>query len=333
MSIQAILEVLRNAPFSGNNLLVLIAMAERANQDGGSIWASLDDIAKTARVSRQTARRAISKIVESGWLELVDKSTQHRPNVYRIPFVTSRGIKTDLQGYQIEPPGVSNRTCEQDESVSRGTKTGLQRYQNGPPEVPQLWYPKRINVETYKPYSPLNPLNQESTSETVIKNSPPGDPVARDKAREKKLIEAQKSILFAEFWAEYPKKADKAKAIIAWGKAVGGDLDLAKEIIADAKSRRQRHRPWVEAIATKDYRFVKLPTTHLNGKNWEDDFDEGVANGTGGGCNSAINEVHNATKEWLANQACEHHEIVDARHDHGCTMGEYGGYVRGDMEK
>lgn len=69
---------------------------------------------------------------------------------------------------------------------------------------------------------------------------------------------------FDEFWANYPRKTDKAKAKTAWAKATKTH-DPARLIAAAATF----------AIAKRDteQRFIPHPTTWLNGERWEDEVD------------------------------------------------------------
>lgn len=77
---------------------------------------------------------------------------------------------------------------------------------------------------------------------------------------------------FAQFWAAYPKKADKKKARDIWKRR--GLESRADELIADVEARKARHKPWLDG-------FVPNPTTYLNGERWEDDIDE-KPSGSGG---------------------------------------------------
>ncbi|WNO25795.1 hypothetical protein SEA_GOIB_53 [Gordonia phage Goib] len=66
---------------------------------------------------------------------------------------------------------------------------------------------------------------------------------------------------FAEWWAAYPKKADKGHARKAYGKALG--LTTVDELIAGAK--RYRDDP------KREPKFTKNPATWLNGECWADE--------------------------------------------------------------
>lgn len=67
---------------------------------------------------------------------------------------------------------------------------------------------------------------------------------------------------FELFWNNYDKKADRAKSIKQFQKI---DNSILETVINKAK---------VYADSIKDKQFQKLPTTWLNGRNWEDEVVE-----------------------------------------------------------
>lgn len=73
--------------------------------------------------------------------------------------------------------------------------------------------------------------------------------------------------LFAEFWATYPRKTNKADAAKAWAKLVNGQREKAvagAAVMADAWRGQPEER----------IRFVPYPSTWLNAKSWENDPEE-----------------------------------------------------------
>jgi len=75
------------------------------------------------------------------------------------------------------------------------------------------------------------------------------------------------SAVFASFWAVYPRKIGKAKARTAFASALG--KTSADDLVTGAR----RYADYV-AWSTQDPRFVKHPTTWLNGECWEDDLPQ-----------------------------------------------------------
>ena len=85
----------------------------------------------------------------------------------------------------------------------------------------------------------------------------------KEKELEKELDkEKEINIPFDEFWKLYKKKIEKAKCIKKWNKLKNTDREL---II--------KHIPVYEK-SLSDIKYLKNPTTYLNGKMWLDDFEE-----------------------------------------------------------
>ena len=79
---------------------------------------------------------------------------------------------------------------------------------------------------------------------------------------------------FARFWAAYPRKDAKAKALPAFRRQKAGAV--LDRILADIASRRQE---WA------DPQFIPMPATYLNARRWEDEREHlatGEAFGGGG---------------------------------------------------
>jgi len=71
---------------------------------------------------------------------------------------------------------------------------------------------------------------------------------------------------FEDFWAEYPKKKDKAKAKAKWKSK---KLDSKAEIILeDVRNRKVNDYDWRK----EDGKYIPYPSTYLNGKRWEDEI-------------------------------------------------------------
>lgn len=106
---------------NGNDMLVLLALADVANDNGVCAYfddpadATYDRLADKARVSRATLVRCIQRLAEAGLLE-VTKGRQHAPNSYRILLAQrshsetsgdSRGLNSDVQRSHLDDPEVS----------------------------------------------------------------------------------------------------------------------------------------------------------------------------------------------------------------------------------
>lgn len=76
---------------SGTDLLVLLAIADSANDDGRNAWPSVPTIAGKCRVSERTVQRSLRKLVSLGELRVVEQAggtesmrADKRPNRYDV---------------------------------------------------------------------------------------------------------------------------------------------------------------------------------------------------------------------------------------------------------
>ena len=92
MSVQAMAWVLEHSKATGNDRLVLLAIANHASKEGTEAWPSVPLIAREARVSQRTVTRALKRLAALGELEVMRgqgmSQGQYRPNLYAMPGVT-----------------------------------------------------------------------------------------------------------------------------------------------------------------------------------------------------------------------------------------------------
>lgn len=74
---------------------------------------------------------------------------------------------------------------------------------------------------------------------------------------------------FTLFWAAYPRKEAKQKALEAWGKHVP-TVELAVQIIGHVEDRAKRDAAWLKDGG----QYIPHPTTFLNQHRWEDTFQQ-----------------------------------------------------------
>lgn len=82
--------VWNNSDAGGSELLVLLALADYADDDGGNCYPSMNAIAEKARMSTDQTRRIIHKLIAENKIELVEKGgwdgKKNRANNYQILF-------------------------------------------------------------------------------------------------------------------------------------------------------------------------------------------------------------------------------------------------------
>lgn len=117
MSVKVMSWVFDHSESTGNERLVLLAIADHANDETWSCWPSVARLAVKAKVSERTVQRAIRSLVELGEIGIGEGTGPrgtHRYTVYP-------------QGRQIDtPPGVSGATDQ-----ARGVTPEAQRGDTG----------------------------------------------------------------------------------------------------------------------------------------------------------------------------------------------------------
>jgi hypothetical protein len=111
MSVRVMTWVFDNSVSEGTDRLVLLAIADRANDDGTDAWPSLGWIAKKANVSERTVRRSIRNLESMGELRTrvraggpLNMREDLRPNLYTVVMGTTGhtcplvGERPDIQG-------------------------------------------------------------------------------------------------------------------------------------------------------------------------------------------------------------------------------------------
>lgn len=91
MSVVASAAVWKNSKAKGGNLLVMLALADFARDDG-YCWPSIDTVSKYARIGRRATQRAIRSLVDAGELAIEEGGGRHKTNTYRI-LVIEKGVK------------------------------------------------------------------------------------------------------------------------------------------------------------------------------------------------------------------------------------------------
>jgi hypothetical protein len=94
MSVVASAAVWKNSRAKGNQLLVMLALADFARDDG-HCWPSIDTVSKYARIGRRATQRAIRTLVEAGELSIDEGGGRHKTNTYRI-LIIEKGVKETL---------------------------------------------------------------------------------------------------------------------------------------------------------------------------------------------------------------------------------------------
>jgi hypothetical protein len=105
MSVEALTWVLTHSEATLGARLVLIAIANHANNAGEHSWQSVETLSRSARLSERQTRYALRKLEELGEIEKVGR-TRHGTHVYRLPKMAQQVLSdrgADSAGADIAP--------------------------------------------------------------------------------------------------------------------------------------------------------------------------------------------------------------------------------------
>lgn len=159
MSVQATTWVWEYAESTGNELLVLLAIADAANREGENSCQSLPTLAGMARVGRSTAARHVAELKDRGLIEKTGVHGRYKTSIYRLPHMATRpGSETSQIGTgpaaetpPVPPvrPNPKELTPEQETSNSGEVElgapvNGIAPFQHPARAIDPHWTPRRV---------------------------------------------------------------------------------------------------------------------------------------------------------------------------------------------
>jgi DNA-binding transcriptional ArsR family regulator len=248
--------------------MVLLVIADHANDDGTNAWPGIATIARKTSISERSVQRHLKALEDANLITITkqgggNKHTRNdrRPNRYDVNLKVLKAITwadpEDDHGVTDETPakshGVTNERNGVTDETSRGDKhnaTGCQTERNG--VTPVSPYP---SIET----SFIEPSLEPSRENTH----------ARDMTQDSLAVVVAEIVPeddFAHFWSNYPRKESKRKAEQAWSKLKRADRLAALDALS-AHVERWRHE-------RTEAKFIPHPPTWLNQRRWEDQLPE-----------------------------------------------------------
>lgn len=109
MSIRVMSWVWEQSAAEGLDRLVLLAIADNADDRGGNAWPSVETLRLKAKVSERTVQRAIRRLVALGELQVESRAGMNRVNIYCV-VMTPRHTDTPSESHPVTEsptPGVS----------------------------------------------------------------------------------------------------------------------------------------------------------------------------------------------------------------------------------
>jgi len=275
---------------SGADLLVLLAIADQANDDGQEAWPSHATLADRCRVSVKTTQRATQRLMELGELT-VDRhagpasqgATRQHPNKYSFPAYQAyrKQGQSDAASARAAAKAATSAPRSGD-ILARSSDTAVSPYPSLDPSLnldpkskptgdavapPQDDHEQPSLPDASSVQAAVQDLGTgpELEADLFAVETPSADDLVRPAVRHEAA--------WLDLWDLWPRHVGKAPALKAWGKAVK---------LADPQEILDGARRYATATRGTDPRFVKHLGPWLNDQRWTDE-PEPVGNGRGGG--------------------------------------------------
>jgi hypothetical protein len=259
MSIKVMSWVWEESPASGAALLLLLAIADHAADDGANAYPSVKTLMKKTRMSRSSVFRALKELVEYGWLEIESRGVGRETSHYRILMEDFGGVnltplevsERDSRGVNMTPHPSQNDTPEVSERHGRGVNVDTSEVSLLTPRT--VLEPSVLPTEARNTYMPASEADDGLFPGPAAAHSPSKDPMAR----------------FREFYDAYPRHVAPGRAEKAWLSAIKQGAD-PQTIISMAKLFAMENR-------LTEKKLIPYPASWLNDRRWEDEPDPDYA--------------------------------------------------------
>jgi hypothetical protein len=234
VSIKVMTFVWESFPGSGGDLVVLLAMADHCDDEGGNIFPSVKTLARKSRMSERGVQKILRALEADGWIVMTEEAdhARQRARCYQIPWRSIRKNFVPTEGGWLVRPG--------EQSAPGAGEQSAPGEQNGPGE-PQFT-------------PPVNPSSPQSSSNHHLTLKAP-------EAKAKK----PKPILIP-----IPQGYEASASVYAWAKLRGiGESavrDACDAMVDHAKSKGTMHADWDAALRTWLRREPSMRRTEISGR-------------------------------------------------------------------
>ncbi len=233
MSLRWIKGVLERGPSWATGQLVMLVLAERADDDTGACWPSYNDIASRTRAGRSTVIRALARLEREGFITCIKGGGRGNANLYRL----SRALLSTSCG---EEETVSERHPNTAETVSERHERVSERHERVSERHPNHIEPSRTKRAA------AARAREEPAAAAAEAEQPKGDQPETERER---LLEAMGadpvSGLTGPNGRMIGTAIDMARAK-RWRDELGLTLDEQIAVIRDIRARQRRKDPgWV----------------------------------------------------------------------------------------
>ena len=96
MSIK-VMTMVFDAQLKSNQKLVMLALADHANDMGGRVFPSIERVAHKVCLSKRQVQRIMTDLRKEGLIHMTHKASRHRPREYRIDLVKLKAIMVEYE--------------------------------------------------------------------------------------------------------------------------------------------------------------------------------------------------------------------------------------------
>ena len=255
MSVRAMAKVWERSRHSGSDLLVLLAIADFAD-DNGNAYPSVKTLAAKCRMKPRNARYCLAELTASDELRIQANTGPHGTNRYRLVFENmGRHAVAPLQsGAGLQCGAPVQEIARVQELAGVQEIAGMQ------------------DVAANPAPDGRTPMQQLAAEPSLNHQEPPTRSVARTRTQDAPELNA----LFERFWSQYPLKACRARAEKAFKKLKVTEPLLVQMLAGLAMWKA--HPLW----AKNNGGFIKYPDKWLTDRSWEDEEVCRTAGRTGG---------------------------------------------------
>jgi hypothetical protein len=277
----------------GSTLLVLMALADEANEHG-EYTAEMPTIARKARQSERNCRYILRRLESLQIIECLQANGRGHKNSYRISTQNLQRLQT-LQTLQPLPPFETLqplpplRQSQQEQEVT--ASENAETLQPLPPLVNTANPANPANPATIAPFagfvtpsplhsptldiqdkeqdlSPKAPLPAETAPAEMSNNGPPPPAPPPKRSRKPPRLDMNYTPGFSKWWAVYPpdRRTDKPQCFAKWQEY---NLEPRTEELV-AKIERLKNTTWNRPRAERG--FIKSSLPYLNGGRFEDEL-------------------------------------------------------------
>src|SRR3990167_8791449 len=98
-----VMSLVFEAPLPPNEKIVMLALADYADDTGGNVRPSVDRLVVKTTMSRSTVRRMLDRLEKYGYLSVEKKPRQHQPAHYRINLTALQSILLSVSNLSTLP--------------------------------------------------------------------------------------------------------------------------------------------------------------------------------------------------------------------------------------